>query len=542
MVTRRQFIELGTAASIFGGGCFRLSACSAVRIGVVSDTHVTGPECAERLEEVLAFFAGRRVDAVVHCGDLTDLGYLSQLDVFISAWRRVMPPGIPLVAAFGNRDLSDTGKMSDERRAMDRDKLILSDPGSAMKRLCGWSAELGMRSSEVKGVPIVAADWRHEGDVELFMAARPRLRSVAAAEMLISVQHPHPQGTVFGAAAGSWMADDGRATCYFRMFPRVVSLSGHSHRPFASADSSWCGDFSAFAAGSFYLGPPTAPGGKEASVLTIFGDHAEIERRDISTGFSEVLPVEMQAGDMAASPRKANGEFVFAQWNIGHYSLGRRSSTDVSLDESAGRAEEYRRMLEKVDADFLGICEYSSQFDKGGGLARKLVFGAYRHFECGPNSGYQCNAIASSKVPLSNISAVDYPRRVQPTYRMSCEVQICGKRTVIVETHLDLDPEARRSQIEALANEFGAEERVILSGDFNIDGPEEFAPLKEAGFAAANFGAFGVFNTHRRRKVALTPAIDNVFVKGFSFCGVRVEDATLDLSDHRILVCRIRVE
>ena len=125
---------------------------------------------------------------------------------------------------------------------------------------------------------------------------------------------------------------------------------------------------------------------------------------------------------------------------------------------------------------------------------------------------------------------------------MSCEVQICGKRTVIVETHLDLDPEARRSQIEALANEFGAEERVILSGDFNIDGPEEFAPLMEAGFAAANFGAFGVFNTHRRRKVALTPAIDNVFVKGFSLCGVRVEDAALDLSDHRILVCRIRVE
>ena len=160
---------------------------------------------------------------------------------------------------------------------------------------------------------------------------------MAAIETLISVQHPHPQGTVFGATAGSWMADDGRATCYFRMFPRVVSLSGHSHRPFASADSSWRGDFSAFAAGSFYLGPPTAPGGKEASVLTIFGDHAEIERRDISTGFSEVLPVEMQAVDMSASPRKANGEFVFAQWNIGHYSLGRRSSTDVSLDESEGR-------------------------------------------------------------------------------------------------------------------------------------------------------------------------------------------------------------
>ena len=86
----------------------------------------------------------------VHCGDITDLGYVAQLDVFASVWRRTMPAGIPLVAAFGNRDMSDTSKMPEERREADRSRLILADPAAAMKMVCGWSGEFGVRALEVK--------------------------------------------------------------------------------------------------------------------------------------------------------------------------------------------------------------------------------------------------------------------------------------------------------------------------------------------------------------------------------------------------------
>ena len=36
------------------------------------------------------------MDAVIHCGDMTDFGYIHQLEAFAAAWRRAMPPEMPL--------------------------------------------------------------------------------------------------------------------------------------------------------------------------------------------------------------------------------------------------------------------------------------------------------------------------------------------------------------------------------------------------------------------------------------------------------------
>ena len=80
-ISRRSFLASAGALAMGGGA---MSAAlgddgrELARIGIISDTHVTGPESAERLAEALAFFAGRRVDAVMHCGDVTDLGYLAR--------------------------------------------------------------------------------------------------------------------------------------------------------------------------------------------------------------------------------------------------------------------------------------------------------------------------------------------------------------------------------------------------------------------------------------------------------------------------------
>jgi len=540
MLTRRGFIGLGSSA-VLCGACCRCLNNGAVLFGIISDTHVTGPESAPELERALKFFAERGVNAVVHCGDVTDLGYLSQLDVFVSSWRRVMPPGTPLVAAFGNRDMSDTSKMPPDVKERDRNLLISSNPGEAMRRLCGWNAENGVRVLEVGGFPVVAADWKHEGELEAFMSARPDLRRAAAGKGIISVQHPHLRGTVFGAGAGAWMMDDGRATCYLRMFPRTWSFSGHSHAPFSTPFGVWRGDFTAVSAGSYYLGPPTAKGGHEVSVLELWHDHAELERYDLKTGFRETASIRL--GEVAGPAVRTDAEeFVFAQWNIGHFSFGKRSDTDISAEDSAARAAAYRTALENIGADFMGICEFSPEFDKGGGKARDLIFGTFRSMEMGPHHGYQCNAIAAASAQLGRGSVKDYALRRQPTYRIACETEIFGKRTVIVETHLDLSKDERMSQIAALVSEFASEERIIISGDFNVDDASEFRPFLLAGFAQANCGEHGTFPTHRRRRVAITPAIDNVFVKGFDILSVRTEDDPMILSDHRMLVCRLRAD
>lgn len=526
------------AAGVSGVAAMPPPEDGAVRIGVVSDTHVTGPESARELERALGFFAERGVDAVVHCGDVTDLGYLSQLDVFVSSWRRVMPPGTPLIAAFGNRDMSDTAKIPEDVKERDRELLICSNPDAAMRRLCGWNGEFGVRAMTVRGIPIVAADWKREGELEAFLSTRPELRRAAVEKGIVSVQHPHLQGTVFGAGEGSWMADDGRATCYLRMFPRAWSFSGHSHVRFTTPFGVWRGDFSSVAAGSFYLGPPTAKGGHEVSVLTLWRDRSELERRDLETGFCETT-VFRPGGVASQSKRADSGEFVFAQWNIGHFSFGKRGDSDISAADAPMRAAAYRGVIDGIGADFVGVCEFSSGFDMGGGKARDLVFGPFRHFEAGPHHGYQCNAIASASVPLRTVSVKDYPLRKQSTYRIACEAEVLGKRTVIVETHLDLSENERKAQIAELVAEFKDEERVIVSGDFNVSHEGEYRPFLLAGFSQANCGRFGAYSTHRRRRAAITPAIDNVFVKGFSIRGVRTADDALELSDHRILVCRL---
>ena len=406
-ISRRSFLASAGALAMGGGA---VSAAlgddgrELARIGIISDTHVTGPESAERLAEALAFFAGRRVDAVMHCGDVTDLGYLAQLEVFASVWRRTMPADVPLVAAFGNRDMSDTSKMSPDRKASDHDKLIISDPGPSMKRLCGWSGDFGLRALKVKGVALVAADWRHEGELEQFLSTRPDLRG---AEAIVAVQHPHPAGTVFAAERGSWMADDGRATCYLMMFPCAWSFSGHSHIPFTRPLGFWRGDFTAAAAGSFYLGPHTASGGREVSVLTLRRGSSELERRDLETGFSETITTVPERRPAPAWARRSPGEFVFAQWNIGHFCFGRSVDTNVSPSESAERAAAYRRQLDAIGADCVGVCELSPNFDTGGGKSRELVFGRYPQFAAGPHIGYHCNAIASAEGALDCVSAKD---------------------------------------------------------------------------------------------------------------------------------------
>jgi endonuclease/exonuclease/phosphatase (EEP) superfamily protein YafD len=71
---------------------------------------------------------------------------------------------------------------------------------------------------------------------------------------------------------------------------------------------------------------------------------------------------------------------------------------------------------------------------------------------------------------------------------------------------------------------------------------DEFKPFEKVGFRLANGGAFGTFLTHRRRNTAFTPAIDNVLVKGFDILSVRTEDDSMILSDHRMLVCRLRAK
>jgi len=517
------------AAAVLCGGCCRLGIGGDVRFGIISDTHVTGPESVAELARAFAFLRDRDIDAVIHCGDLTDMGYIGQLEAFAAAWRMEMPSEMPLIPVLGNRDLSDTRRMSEAVRTADRDRLILSCPREHFRRILGVDIADGIRAVWIRGVPVIAADWKHESTLEKFMRRHAELRDMETP--FVYVQHAHPGGTVYGVNDPG----DDPVTCWLNMFPRAVSVSGHSHLPFDDPRVFCRREFTAVGAGSHYLGGGDQQKGiREVSVLTIGSSGMRVERFGLHNGFRDEKKRSFPPLSRPDDPRP--GSFVFAQWNVGGFCHGQDGAEGAAVP---GRVEMLRRQVAALNADFIGLCEYSPQFKFGGQAASQAVFGSYAHSVAGPRLGANGNAVVSRGIPLSAARVFHYPRRRQQRYFVACEAMIGGAKTVIVQTHLDLDAPNRGSQLDQLLRQFKDEPYVIISADFNQAKLDEFKRFSEAGFKFANGTRFGCFLTHRRRDTSFTPAIDNLLVKGFDVLSVRTDDNAMLLSDHRILVCRL---
>ncbi|HOS97872.1 MAG TPA: metallophosphoesterase [Deltaproteobacteria bacterium] len=116
------------------------------RIGVISDTHLNGPD--DRLETLaLNYFAD--VDLIVHAGDMV---HCSVLDVFLALGRDV-------VAVCGNMDGYDV-------RASYPVQRIIEVEGVTLGIMHGWGAPSGIRRRIREALPRVDAivyGHTHEG-------------------------------------------------------------------------------------------------------------------------------------------------------------------------------------------------------------------------------------------------------------------------------------------------------------------------------------------------------------------------------------------
>lgn len=532
MLARREFLIGSTAA--FAGGCLGLplgARAGGVRFGIVSDTHYRGPADDAALRRLFTALKEAEVDAVLHCGDVTDLGYTEAFAGFNRVRTAVLGEDIPFIYALGNRDLTDTGSIDPERKRRDAGLFLKDGP-------IGSGA--GVKAFAVKGVNIVVLDWKHEGELEQFMSDRPELRDPL--KPLVVLQHPCIKHTVFNA--GGWACSE-QGGVYLKMYPNAIAFCGHTHYRFSVPRSLWQDGFIAAAAGSYHLPPskPSAPvgrvDGREFSVLTVSPDRYFLLRRDLENGYSETKTFFFERP--RPLPAKVAGEFTFLQWNLGHFDFGRSRDTRLSSAEAKARLADYRSALRDFDADFAVLSEYSAAMDTGKTVpSRQALFGDYAAMVEGSHPDCNCNAIAARRGPLVKLLERNFKVRRQGRYYLAAETEIGGERTVIVASHLDNTGECA-AQIEELAETFGDEPRVIISADFNVATGEEFDILFKAGFASANHCTrFGLIPTHRRRQLELTPAIDNVFVKGFEFIDVRPGDLSMKLSDHRPLVCRLK--
>ena len=92
-MTRNDFLLKTFATGMLVGGAGRVfgSDASQLRLGVISDIHVTTPESTERFVRALAYFRDRRADAVIVSGDLSDWGLRSGFRYVADAWYSVFP-------------------------------------------------------------------------------------------------------------------------------------------------------------------------------------------------------------------------------------------------------------------------------------------------------------------------------------------------------------------------------------------------------------------------------------------------------------------
>ena len=246
--TRRGFIGGIASVGIFGG-CRSLGLFGGdaqLRLGVISDIHMTTPESGEKFRRALDYFRRMGADAVVVAGDLADWGLMSSFRNVKAAWdAEMVGTGIVPLFVTGNHDFDGWwyGDMTLDMhmQGYSEDEALVR---FGMKKC--WEEAFGepyaeIRHRKVKGFDIVSAEWAGEGRsndaqvIEWFKAHRGEL---ATDRPVFFMRHTPLPGTVSSALE---RGGDTMLTEFLKGMPNIVSLTGHTHWTLNDERSIWQG-------------------------------------------------------------------------------------------------------------------------------------------------------------------------------------------------------------------------------------------------------------------------------------------------------------
>jgi hypothetical protein len=233
---------------------------------------------------------------------------------------------------------------------------------------------------------------------------------------------------------------------------------------------------------------------------------------------------------------------IVAHWNIGHFSQGKSYNTSITAQDTDSIKGLYLDMIQRVNPDIFGICEYNPIFNIDGANTAQLLFSSFPYSYIGKKYNYNCNSFFSH-LPLYNCSQYFFPKCIQTRYYSVADIVLKGNTVKFVETHLDFNQNSdgqtcRSSQMEELVNAFKDYPYVIICADFNSSVREEYDIFLDAGFSLAsdslpNFGS--PYSDISRIK------IDNIIVKGFEVIETK-EYPHNSLSDHNLYYCKLKIK
>ena len=163
---------------------------------------------------------------------------------------------------------------------------------------------------------------------------------------------------------------------------------------------------------------------------------------------------------------KYRDTLYIAHWNIGHFSLGKSSSTTITDSLSNERASAYKSFLDSLNVDILGICEYNPTFNTSGSNTKEVLFDNYPFYCVGIKHNYNCNAVFSY-FNISNSDIKYFATKVQTRYYILTSFVYKNIEVKLVETHLDWNQgndgkRCRQEQISQLVETFRNDPYVII--------------------------------------------------------------------------------
>lgn len=347
--SRRGFVKLGgafMAASGFGavGNGATAVGSARLKIGVVSDVHITTPESTSNIRRAFTWFRDRGADGVMIAGDMADYGTVDQLELVAKTWYEVFPDDkapdgrhVEKLFVYGNHDVEAWcyGYVKKVRPGLDAGSplTIAHDVAGTWKRVFHEDYS-PIWIKDVKGYKFVGCHHPAPGTgggcysktaVDDFLQAHKG--ELLGARPFFYTQHLHPKATC--SAPWTWGQDPGHTTAALAKFPNCVAFSGHSHTPLRDERTIWQGEFTSVGTASLrYLipfgarensrvfGAPdsgreqmpalSCQDGQNALFMTVYDDRIVLERRDalndLPVGADWVIPLLADGVDRTAFP------------------------------------------------------------------------------------------------------------------------------------------------------------------------------------------------------------------------------------------------
>jgi len=336
-----------------------------LRVGVLSDPHVTGFDNAQWMAKAFKYFAERHVDAVLITGDIGTSSYEKDWAVISKTWfdafpNDALPDGSPVVRLFltGNHDLDDWAYHGDAKAKRLKIKDRAENRAFSFHRQELWRKYWHedyepIFVKTVKGYTFILRNWLSKRGLEIedqttatggrplyvnenapLAEALAKARVKDAGRPFFYCQHDLLRDTVNAThllGGGRWNSDedDGYARSFLDKYPNCLAITGHSHFSLTDEMSIWQGPFTAvnascargfaftkpgrengFSGPDFRRVPPFEMARfdhnavRQFLVMEVFDDRIVFERHDLTYGGSlgEDWVVPLYAGGATVPP------------------------------------------------------------------------------------------------------------------------------------------------------------------------------------------------------------------------------------------------